>query len=89
MDVNARIVPGVRQCDLLRTWRGWRPVATDRLPILGPVSDETLIYVTGFIGLGLAMAPAVAESVVSALTSGDWSKIPADFSPDCKGALAH
>jgi glycine/D-amino acid oxidase-like deaminating enzyme len=88
IDANLRIVPKINECDLTRTWRGWRPTSTDKIPIIGPHFHETIVYATGCIGLGITMAPAVAEGVVEGLVSGIWSQIPSSFSPLRPGALA-
>jgi len=40
-----------------------------------------VIIATGFIGLGVTMAPATAEAVLELVSLGDASLIPDDFKP--------
>ena len=79
--VNAELLPQLLQCDLVRSWRGWRVRAASGFPVLGPTGDGRVIIATGFIGLGVTMAPATAEAVLELVSLGDASLIPDDFKP--------
>jgi len=76
-----RILPSIRECDVIRTWRGWRPTLADQFPALGPHGAyDRIIIANGFIGLGLTMAPAVAEAVATYICNHDMSRFPSSFS---------
>lgn len=87
LDSNSRILPAIMDCELVRTWRGWRPSTSDGFPIVGEGQSSGIVYAVGCKGLGLTMAPAVAECVVEGVTSGNWSRTPTEFSAIRPGAL--
>lgn len=78
---NLAILPGLDDCDVIRTWRGWRPTLPDNMPILGPSPlSSRLIVANGFIGLGLTMAPGVGDAIARYILDGDRSGFPIAFS---------
>jgi glycine/D-amino acid oxidase-like deaminating enzyme len=80
---NLAIVPGLGDCDVIRTWRGWRPTLPDNMPILGPSPlSSRLIVANGFIGLGLTMAPGVGDAIARYILDGDRSGFPITFSAE-------
>jgi len=81
IQVNAELVPDLLNCDLVRVWRGWRVKAASGYPVLGRNSESGAIVATGFIGLGVTMAPAVAEAVHDLIATGNIDAIPAEFQP--------
>lgn len=59
-----RLVPAVKDAELVRTWSGLRPGSEDNRPYLGPVPGHRgLIAATGHYRSGLALAPVTAEIV--------------------------
>ena len=57
-----RIVPGLGDLPLVRTWAGLRPGTPDRLPYLGPVPGWDGLYAaTGHGRKGIILAPITAE----------------------------
>ncbi len=67
-----RIVPGLGDLPLVRTWAGLRPGTPDRLPYLGPVPGwEGLFAATGHGRKGIILAPITGELIARALLSGD------------------
>ena len=77
---NVKIVPALAQCDLVRTWRGWRPCLPDSYPVLGPdPTAPNVIHANGFIGLGVTMAPAVGEAIADYIESGSLDHFPESF----------
>jgi len=82
LDANTRVVPRIRGCDIVRMWRGWRPKPIDAMPIIGPVGGGQIVIATGFIGLGITMAPAAAQAVASLILHGDGSQVPSEFLPN-------
>jgi glycine oxidase len=81
LDVNEAIVPSLRGCEVSRVWRGWRAHSEDGMPILGvlPQTDR-IVAASAFIGLGVTMAPAVAEAVVDYCLEG-LNRFPPSFDP--------
>lgn len=81
LEVNEAIVPALRDCEVSRVWRGWRAHSEDGMPILGtlPESDR-VVAASAFIGLGVTMAPAVAEAVVDYCLEGQRG-FPPSFDP--------
>jgi glycine oxidase len=58
----ARVVPGLGDLPLLRTWAGLRPGTPDHLPYLGPVPGwEGLYAATGHGRKGIILAPITGE----------------------------
>jgi glycine/D-amino acid oxidase-like deaminating enzyme len=78
---NQSILPALFTCDVLKSWRGWRPTPADKTPILGIVPNRPRIVVaTGYIGLGITMAPATAQTIADYCLEGKNS-FPLSFSP--------
>jgi glycine oxidase len=80
---TARMIPALRQARLLDAWAGLRPVAPDRLPLIGPDPELAGLYwATGHWTMGILMAPATARAVAELIDQGR-SSIPIDaFSVD-------
>ncbi|MCS7082002.1 MAG: FAD-dependent oxidoreductase [Bacteroidota bacterium] len=57
-------VPELTSCPVLRAWTGLRAATSDGRPLIGPYPGQPRwLVATGQEGLGIAMAPAVAELV--------------------------
>jgi sarcosine oxidase subunit beta len=54
----APVTAGLR---VLRQWAGCYDVTPDNSPILGAAGPENFLQMSGFVGHGFMMAPAVAE----------------------------
>jgi glycine/D-amino acid oxidase-like deaminating enzyme len=69
-------MPGLASCSILRTWTGYRAATPDKLPFIGPWSeDDTVFLATGHEGLGITTALATAE-LLFAYFDGRTSAIP-------------
>jgi glycine oxidase len=67
----ARVVPGLGDLPLLRTWAGLRPGTPDHLPYLGPVPGwEGLYAATGHGRKGIILAPITGELMARAILEG-------------------
>ena len=55
------VVPKARGLRVMRQWAGCYDVTPDNNPILGPARFENFLQMSGFVGHGFMMAPAVAE----------------------------
>lgn len=80
IEVNRDLLPSILDYEFVRAWRGWRLKASDGYPILG-FDSACVIVATGFIGLGVTMAPAAAEGVLQLVESGSSALIPQSFRP--------
>jgi glycine oxidase len=80
LQVNAEVVPRIKDCEVMKTWRGWRVKTPDGFPVLGFETPQVVIA-SGFIGLGVTMAPAAAEAVLELVESGQSRLIPTAFLP--------
>lgn len=70
-----RIVPGLAQLPLARTWAGLRPGTPDQLPYLGPVPGwEGLYCATGHGRKGLTLAPITAQLVSRMIVDGQMDE---------------
>ncbi len=84
---NLAILPSLAKCEIGKVWRNWRPAAPDNYPILGAFPDEKRIVIAnGFIGLGLTLAPAVAEAVARYFVDAMMGAFPNCFAP-CRKTL--
>jgi glycine/D-amino acid oxidase-like deaminating enzyme len=71
-------VPALEQCHIVRAWTGFRPATPDKLPLIGPVtSDSTLWLATGHEGLGITASLATAELIADSF-SNRTPAIPAE-----------
>ncbi len=78
---NEKILPSISSCDIGHVWRGWRPTPKDNIPILGPLPNQPRIVIaTGYIGLGITMAPATAKSIADYCLNG-VDGFPQSFRP--------
>ncbi len=55
------LVPRLSGVKVVRQWAGLYDVTPDRRPILGPAGFANFLQLSGFVGHGFMMAPAVAE----------------------------
>jgi sarcosine oxidase subunit beta len=75
-----RLVPALRDVQMIGSWWGVRPMTPDARPIVGRVRDG-LIVATGHGGQGVILAGGTAP-LVSALVTGDPPPFPAEpFDP--------
>jgi glycine oxidase len=78
----AKFVPALASVPTVDSWAGFRPRASDDLPVLGPDSEiEGLFYATGHYRNGILLAPITAQVIADLLAGGSSSFIEA-FSPN-------
>jgi glycine oxidase len=81
LECNRRILPGLAACYVDGMWHNWRPTPPDDMPILGLISEQPgVVIATGFIGLGITMAPSTAECVADYVLDGKTT-FPRLFDP--------
>jgi glycine/D-amino acid oxidase-like deaminating enzyme len=72
----ARILPGIRNVNVIRTFAGLRPYTHDGLPILGIVPyPQGFIMAAGHEGDGIALAPITGKMIADLVSSGESSAI--------------
>ena len=79
--IAARVVPGLRQLRILRSWSGFESVAPDALPVLGRLPGREGVFIaTGARG-GYSLGPAQGM-LLSEMIARDHTTLPADpFDP--------
>jgi glycine/D-amino acid oxidase-like deaminating enzyme len=71
-------MPELAKLSVVRSWTGYRAATPDKLPLIGPTEDPSVVLAMGFEGLGITSAPAAARLVVDNLLG----RVPAiDASP--------
>ena len=77
------IAPALAQLAPIDSWAGFRPRATDDLPVLGPCEEIAgLFYATGHYRNGILLAPITGELIAAAIVDGVTPSMLAAFSPD-------
>ncbi len=77
-----RTAPSLLQGRLLDTWAGLRPSVEDGEPIIGRVPHLDNVWIaTGHFRSGALLAPATAEALAAAITTGQSQPILAPFDP--------
>ncbi len=81
--LTQRLVPGLAQLRVLRTYAGLRPWTPDGLPMVGPTQQsEGIVFATGHAGDGNTLA-IVTGNLIADLLSGRETTIEAGpLSPD-------
>jgi len=70
------LLPRARQLKVVRQWAGCYDVTPDNSPILGETPGLAgFLQLSGFVGHGLMMAPAVAEAMASWMAGGPRDEI--------------
>jgi glycine/D-amino acid oxidase-like deaminating enzyme len=87
-------MPAIGNLNIIRVWTGFRAATPDKLPLIGPVSgDSTLWLATGHEGLGITTSLATAELLADAFTGAQPAiaaepYLPIRFAPAAKPAYA-
>jgi glycine/D-amino acid oxidase-like deaminating enzyme len=71
-------MPALGSLSGIRVWTGFRPATPDKLPLIGPWSEDPTLYVaTGHEGLGITTSLATAKLIRAQIT-GAAAPIPAE-----------
>jgi sarcosine oxidase subunit beta len=65
-----RLIPGLGQVNLVRTWGGLDPSTPDGIPIMDYL-NENVIVATGFCGHGFALGPVVGRYLAEWAATGE------------------
>ena len=60
-------MPALAHVSGLRVWTGFRAATPDKLPLIGPTEDATVLLAMGFEGLGITNATGAARLVLDQL----------------------
>ncbi len=80
-------LPALASLNVLRVWTGFRAATPDKLPLIGPHSDDARLWLaTGHEGLGITTALATAELIAAQMTGSRPAiphepYLPARFAP--------
>ncbi len=76
-------MPAIGSLNVLRVWTGFRAATPDKLPLIGPVSGDTTLWLaTGHEGLGITTALATAELLVAEFTEKAPAIPPEPYLPN-------
>lgn len=68
-------LPGVAELAVIRVWTGFRAATPDKLPLIGPTADTSVLLAMGFEGLGITNALGAARLVLHHIAQAE---IPLD-----------
>jgi glycine/D-amino acid oxidase-like deaminating enzyme len=71
-------LPGLAQLSSIRSWAGFRPATSGKLPLIGPLPDDRTLYLaTGHEGLGITTSLATARLLADQIL-GQQTAIPSE-----------
>jgi sarcosine oxidase subunit beta len=76
------LVPSTAGIQVMRQWAGSYDVTPDNNPILGPAGPANFLQLSGFVGHGFMMAPAIAEIMADWMTGREKDEILDRFTVD-------
>ncbi|WP_263352361.1 NAD(P)/FAD-dependent oxidoreductase [Acidicapsa acidisoli] len=77
MDRARLYMPEIGSLKVLRAWTGFRAATPDKLPLIGPSEDPTVLLATGHEGLGITTSLATARLLVDFI-AGRRTSTPID-----------
>jgi glycine/D-amino acid oxidase-like deaminating enzyme len=85
LDRAVEYVPALRTASIIRMWTGFRAATADKLPLIGPTADPTVLLAMGFEGLGITNAPAAARLITDHLLEHESAIDPSPYLPSRAG----
>ena len=85
LDRALEYLPFLRSTSVVRIWTGFRAATPDKLPLIGPTPDPTLLLAMGFEGLGITNAPGAARLIRDLLLDREPGIDPAPYLPSRAG----
>jgi glycine/D-amino acid oxidase-like deaminating enzyme len=86
LDRAVEYMPMLAGLSVIRVWTGFRAATPDKLPLVGPTADSTVLLAMGFEGLGITNAPGAARLVLHHITKTEIGLDPEPFLPSRVGA---
>ncbi|CAH0161654.1 FAD-binding oxidoreductase [Roseomonas sp. CECT 9278] len=71
----AAVIPPMAQASIVRFWSGIEGFTPDRIPIIGPGSQEGVFHAAGFSAHGFQLGPIIGQIMADSLT-GRGSNLP-------------
>ncbi len=81
LDRAVEYMPALRALSAIRVWTGFRAATADKLPVIGPTADSSVLVAMGFEGLGITSALGAARLVLHHLTGQEFPMDPAPYLP--------
>src|SRR6266498_5023590 len=83
-------MPALAQTSALRVWTGFRAATPDKLPLIGPWSEDSTVYLaTGHEGLGITTSLATARLLADQLIGRASAIANGPYLPSRTGSLEH
>lgn len=76
------IVPALADATVANEWCGLRCMTPDEFPVAGSTSVDGYLLATGMSGVGITVAPAVSEAVVSLIETGSLPRRCSQLTPE-------
>ncbi|HZQ45289.1 MAG TPA: FAD-dependent oxidoreductase [Acidobacteriaceae bacterium] len=86
LDRAVEYMPILAGLSVIRVWTGFRTATPDKLPLIGPTADNSVLLAMGFEGLGITNAPGAARLVLHHITQAGIALDPRPFLPSRVGA---
>ncbi len=86
LDRAVEYMPMLAGLAVIRVWTGVRAATPDKLPLIGPTTDSTVLLAMGFEGLGITNAPGAARLMLHHITQAEIALDPRPFLPSRVGA---
>jgi glycine/D-amino acid oxidase-like deaminating enzyme len=80
-------LPSLQSVSVLRVWTGFRAATPDKLPVIGPTLDPSILVAMGFEGLGITNAPGAARLILSHILQQEFPIDPAPYLPSLAPVL--
>lgn len=75
-------MPALAQVSGLRVWTGFRAATPDKLPLIGPTEDATVLLAMGFEGLGITNATGAARLLLDQMLKRRPEIDPTPYLPE-------
>ena len=79
-------MPMLAGLSVIRVWTGFRAATPDKLPLIGPTADSSVLLAMGFEGLGITNSVGAARLVLHHITKAEIALDPQPFLPSRVGA---
>lgn len=81
MERAVEYLPSLQSVSVLRVWTGFRAATPDKLPVIGPTLDPSILLAMGFEGLGITNAPGTARLILSHILQQEFPIDPTPYLP--------
>lgn len=87
MERAVEYLPSLQSVSVLRVWTGFRAAMSDKLPVIGPTPDPSVLIAMGFEGLGITNAPGTARLILSYILQQEFPIDPTPYMPSAVPVL--